>query len=72
MSKVKAKANKAGSVEAPRSVNLDKLNLTELKAMAYDILAMIEKCQADLRQVNDLIRAKQRKGFNDKKQQCSK
>ncbi len=61
MNKVKAKANKAENVETPKSVNLDNMNLTELKAMAYDILAMIEKCQADLRQVNDLIRAKQRK-----------
>ncbi len=61
MSKVKAKQNKAEDVEAPKSVDIDKLNLTELKAVAYDIFATIEKAQADLRQVNNLIKTKSMK-----------
>ncbi len=57
MSKAKATNNLAKDVK-PKSVNVSNLSLTELKAAAYDILAQIEKSQADLRLVNNQIIAK--------------
>ena len=36
-------------------MDLDKMTLTELKALAYDIFAGIQDAQAKLRQVNDMI-----------------
>jgi hypothetical protein len=32
------------------------MNLTELKARAYDLIALIEQAQGELRQVNEAIR----------------
>lgn len=34
------------------------MNITELKALAYDTIAMSEKCQKDLRVINSIIQEK--------------
>ncbi len=36
-------------------MELKDMTLTELKALAYDRLALMERCQLELRQINDII-----------------
>ena len=45
--------------ETPKpSVNIDKMSVQELKAIAYDIIGLLEKNKADLRMVNEQIAKK--------------
>lgn len=52
MQKPKASRNKAKDV-SPKKVK--DMSVVELKALAYDIFALIQRNQNELRQVNDLI-----------------
>jgi len=40
------------------TINLNEKTVTELKAIAYDLLASIEQMQSNLRQVNQVISEK--------------
>lgn len=42
----------------PSKVNLQDLNVQELKAMAYDRLAMVEKMNQEMRLINEVIAQK--------------
>jgi len=39
-------------------MNINKMSVQELKALAYDILVQMENCKSDLEKVNSLIRGK--------------
>ena len=39
-------------------MNINKMSVQELKALAYDILVQMENCKSDLAKVNSLIREK--------------
>ena len=57
--KLKATENLAKDVVIPKPpVNIDKMSVQELKALAYDIIGLLEKNKADLRMVNDQIAKK--------------
>ena len=58
--KVKATENLAKDVK-PKVINTNGMNVTELKAIAYDLIVQLEKTQSDLKGVNDLIIQKQEK-----------
>ncbi len=47
---------KTGAIKQP--VQLDKMSVTELQALGYRIIGLLEKNQADLRMINDQIAKK--------------
>ena len=55
MAKPKARKNKAKDIEVKKPKALESLNLTELKALAYDVIAYIEDKQKFLARINNLI-----------------
>ena len=56
MNKPKATDNLAKDVKTP--VNIDKMSVTELEALAYRIILLIDKNRADLQMVNEQIAKK--------------
>ena len=58
--KVKATENLAKDVKTvpAKTVNVDKLNLNELKVLVYDLSKKAEEMIANIRLINDKIKAK--------------
>jgi len=46
------------SKKVQQEINIDQMTVVGLKALAYDIIATIEKSKADLTAVNNMIKAK--------------
>ena len=50
------KENKAKDAEP--QIRIDQMSLVELKSLAYDLIAVLEKNRADLRMINEQIAKK--------------
>ena len=56
--KVKATQNKAKDTKTPKELDIKSLNVTQLKALAYDEMAKIDQARNNLVLINDQIASK--------------